>query len=213
MKMAPDIKIDYRDSARMLTKMPIIYCIDGNIGAGKSTLLKELENRGYFVFQEELSDWGELLDRFYSDEKRWMCSLQTAILHSMHQQYLQIQTLSHDVVFVERSPQSSMIFVKNGVRQGFMDAEETRIVENLYELLKWSPYMSFYVNTPVDLCYERVKNRNRRCENQISVEYLTFLHDEYSRTYSRCDHLMLNGTLDTRTLANIVIGEIRSKKV
>jgi len=198
--------------------MPLIYCVDGNIGAGKSTLLKELQNRGYYVFQEDLSDWGELLSRFYTDEKRWMCTLQIAILHSMHQQYIQIQKLRdvlHDVVFVERSPQSSMIFVKNGVRQGFMDVEENRIVENVYSILQWSPVMSFYIDTPAHVCRDRVELRRRECEDQISLEYLNFLHDEYSRTYSKSTNrcVKLDGNLKTNVLADLIISKLNSARI
>jgi deoxyadenosine/deoxycytidine kinase len=111
-----------------------IFCIDGNIGAGKTTILNELKNRGYCVYEEELSEWGELLNRFYSDQKRWMCTLQVAILHSMQQQYknlVQTQDNNQKIVFIERSPQSSMIFVKNGVKQGFIDNEEANVIKNI----------------------------------------------------------------------------------
>lgn len=162
---------------------PLIYCIDGNIGAGKSTILRELENRGYFVFQEDLSDWGELLNRYYQDKNRWMCTLQLSILHSMHQQYQAIKNLQHPVVFIERSPDASMIFVENGIKEGFMDDEETRVVKNLHKVLKWTPNISFYIDTPVDTCYERVKQRQRECEESITLEYLSMIHNGYVTCY------------------------------
>jgi deoxyadenosine/deoxycytidine kinase len=179
---------------------PLIYCIDGNIGAGKSTILKGLEDRGYFVFQEDLSDWGGLLSRYYHDKKRWMCTLQLSILHSMHQQYQAIKNLQHPIVFVERSPDASMVFVENGIRQGFMDGEEARIVKNMYEVLKWSPDISFYIDTPVDVCYERVKQRQRDCEDSITLDYLDMVHLGYVECYNRRKHIRIDGNDDVENI-------------
>jgi deoxyadenosine/deoxycytidine kinase len=60
-----------------------VTSIDGNIGSGKSTVLEELKQRGYFVFEEDLNNWGTLLEKFYANPKRWMCSLQIKILHDI----------------------------------------------------------------------------------------------------------------------------------
>ncbi|MGL5357017.1 MAG: deoxynucleoside kinase [Cetobacterium sp.] len=187
---------------------PLIYCIDGNIGTGKSTILKGLENNGYFVFQEDLSDWGELLNRYYNDKQRWMCTLQLAILHSMHQQYQTIKKLQHPIVFIERSPAASMVFVENGIRQGFMDDEETRVVRNMYELLKWSPDLSFYIDTPVDVCYERVKQRQRECEGSITREYLNMVHLGYVECYNRQKNIKIDGTEGVESIVLKILEKI-----
>lgn len=218
----------------------LICCIDGNIGAGKSTLLKELERKGFSVFQEDLSDWGELLNRFYKDQKRWMCTLQVSIIHSMHKQYEQMKAggslrdepegataeergnriRGNRIIFTERSPQSSMIFVKNGVLQGFLDSEENRIIQNLYNEWKWTPDISFYVDTPVKTCHDRILTRNRQCENEITTDYLQFLHEEYSTFYEKASPpcppydgvgpkgYRLDGTLDTSTLVSTIINTV-----
>lgn len=213
-------------ASKEISNKKIICCVDGNIGTGKSTLLKNLEQKGYYVFQEDLSDWGELLNRFYSNQKRWMCTLQVSIIHSMHQQYQQIQKLPHDVIFVERSPQSSMIFVKNGIRQGFLDSEENRVIQNLYNEWKWIPDISFYVDTPVEICHERILNRKRECEDGIGLDYLKFLHDEYASFYSEAvechskfkrtaeratQQYRLDGTLNTSILSDSICSKISQK--
>lgn len=174
-----------------------IFCIDGNIGAGKTTILNELKNRGYCVYEEELSEWGELLNRFYSDQKRWMCTLQVAILHSMKQQYKKLIQTPEDFVFIERSPQSSMIFVKNGVKQGFIDDEEANVISNIYNDLYWKPDKVFYLNTDVNLCYDRMKLRGRECEKSVTKDYLQFIHDEYSQLYNDQNAFILQNNKNT----------------
>lgn len=171
-----------------MTTSPQICCVDGNIGAGKSTILNKLKDEGYLVFEEDLSNWGTLLDLFYQDPKRWMCALQIKILTSMRSQYDQMRALK-DVryVFVERSPLSSMIFVENGVNNGFLTKDEETLIREIYDRLAWKPDMSFYINTSVDVCFERMRSRNRECEGSVSKDYLRFLHEGYVKTYERED--------------------------
>lgn len=199
-----------------------IYCIDGNIGAGKTTILNELKKRGYCVYEEELSDWGELLNRFYTNQTRWMCTLQIAILHSMNQQYKKL-IHSHNtapygqgkglgerpnVVFIERSPQSSMIFVKNGIKQEYIDDEEANVIKNIYNDLYWKPDKVFYINTDVNTCYERMKMRKRNCEKDVPKEYLEFIHDEYSQLYNDQNAIILQNTITGITSLQIITDQI-----
>lgn len=199
-----------------------IYCIDGNIGAGKTTILNELKLKGFCVFEEDLSQWGELLRRFYLEPKRWMCTLQTAILHSMNQQYtklIDIETsieksfeieknrAAEAIVFIERSPQSSMIFVKNGVKQGFLDNEEANVIKNIYDVLHWTPDKVFYLNTDLDVCFERMKKRGRECEKNVTKEYLQFIQIEYSNLYNKHNAIILENN-DIQILIDQILKEI-----
>ena len=64
-------------------KPPKIICIDGLIGAGKSTILEKLKKKGYYVFKENLDEWGYFLDLFYKNKPRWAFTLQIAILNNL----------------------------------------------------------------------------------------------------------------------------------
>lgn len=202
------------------------YCIDGNIGAGKTTILNELKSKGFCVFEEDLSQWGELLRRFYLDPKRWMCTLQTAILHSMNQQYTKLIDIEKSfgieknrdadpgpetIVFIERSPQSSMIFVKNGVKQGFLDNEEANVIKNIYNVLHWTPDKVFYLNTDLDVCYERMKKRGRECEKNVSKEYLQFIQTEYSNLYNKHNAIILENN-NIQILIDQILEEVERSR-
>ena len=78
---------------------------------GKTTLLDELESRGYRAFGEDLDNWQEVLELFDQSPKRWTFTLQTAVLTSMARMQLQIQSMNDQVVFIERCPASSGVFV------------------------------------------------------------------------------------------------------
>ena len=164
--------------------IPQICCVDGNIGAGKSTVLNKLKDEGYLVFEEDLSNWGTLLEYFYQDPKRWMCTLQIKILASMRSQYDRMRAHRGDrYVFVERSPVASMIFVENGVNNGFLTKDEEALIYDIYGRLAWKPDLSFYISTDVDTCFERMRARDRECERDVDETYLQFLHEGYIKTY------------------------------
>lgn len=137
------------------------------------------------VFEENLSNWGTLLERFYQNPKRWMCTLQIKILTSMRSQYDRMRTHRGRYVFVERSPLSSMIFVENGVNSGFLTKDEETLIHDIYDRLAWKPDLSFYINTDVDTCFMRMRVRNRECEQDVDKAYLQFLHKGYIKTYER----------------------------
>lgn len=169
------------------SRPPLICCVDGNIGCGKSTVLSFLKDLGFLVFEEDLDNWGTLLDKFYTDPKRWMCTLQVKILHSMRKQYenmSQISATQHPVVFIERSPLSSMLFVLNGVQNKYLDFEETQLICQVYRDIFWKPDISFYIDTDVDECFKRKVQRNRECEANVDKAYLQTLHNGYFRMYS-----------------------------
>jgi deoxyadenosine/deoxycytidine kinase len=155
-------------------------CIDGNIGAGKSTVLDELKSRGYWVFQEDLPNWNWCLDLYYKDPKRWAFTLQMAILNSMTKQYDIIKNLPNDLVFIERSPASGMVFTRNSLLNGDLTFPEFLLVENFYNRIGLISTKTFKINTPVDECLKRIKSRNRQCEQEISLLYLQQIDDEYN---------------------------------
>jgi deoxyadenosine/deoxycytidine kinase len=188
---------------------PKICCIDGNIAAGKITLLHELKSRGYLVFEEELENWGKLLEKCYSDPKRWMCSLQIKILNSMRNQFEIISehnNLLHEFIFIERSPLSSMIFVEKGFENGNLDIEELDLICQVYRNLFWRPDISLYIETPVEECFKRKNKRARKCESQVSKNDLQYLHDKYVELYKKSDEcFIIDGKSKTSKIADNII--------
>lgn len=190
---------------------PKIFCIDGNIGSGKSTILDELKHRGYKVFKENLEEWMPILNLFYEDQKRWMFTLQVKIAMSMKQQYVEMCTcVSEPFVFVERSPLSSLLFVKNGVRNGYLTFEEINTFTSIFIQNFWNPDRVFYINTPVDVCFERKQKRDRQCEKDVETTYLQQLNDEYNTMYnpmfsSDTQVQIVNGARDVKTITEEIL--------
>lgn len=185
---------------KLIVMSPIVVCIDGNIGVGKSTLLTELGKRGYTVIKEDLESWRWCLDNYYQDQDRWSFTLQMSILQSMALQYRLINTLKDRIVFIERSPESGMIFTSNSYKNGSMTIEEYKVVESFYKLFGWNPHVTFLLVTSVENCMERITKRNRECEKSITPEYIAKLNVEYSKLQA----IEMYSNVDVRHLANDV---------
>jgi len=197
------------DDATYTAVKPKIFCIDGNIGSGKSTILDELKCRGYTVFKENLEEWMPILEKFYKDQKRWQFTLQVEIIISMKQQYIDMcKCVSEPFVFVERSPLSSLLFTKNGIRNGCLTFEEINIFTEIFNNNFWSPHKVFYIKTPVDVCFQRKQKRNRQCEKSVEKTYLQQLNDEYNNMYNPESSLCMqpvNGARDVKTITDEIL--------
>ena len=53
-----------------------------------------------------------------------------------------------------------------------------------YTTFGWKPDIIFYLQSPPEICFERLKNRNRNCESNISLEYLIKIHENYEMLYN-----------------------------
>ena len=158
-----------------------IVCIEGNIGAGKSTLLQRLEKKGFPVFQENLDAWGHLLDFFYRDPHRWSFALQTAVMLDSAKQYDHMKALleQHEYVFVERSIDTCMVFAKMALLNKYLTEDEYKLLDDLYQKIRWEPDFRLYLDADVNTCMQRIRQRGRPCEQNITVDYLLSIQSCY----------------------------------
>ena len=155
--------------------------IEGNIGAGKSTLLTFLEKEFTCnVSQEPVGEWMklDLLDKFYKDINRWSFAFQMNCFISRVHQVDKLPNWSDNII--ERSLLSDKIFAQNCYNNGNMEKAEFDVY------LRWSEWLYnrvckkvkniIYLRVPPEVCYERIKQRNREGEEEIPLEYLKQLH-------------------------------------
>lgn len=193
--------------------LPTICCIDGNIGSGKSTALVELRKRGYKVYQENLPEWGVLLKDYYENPKRWMCTFQIRILDSMRKQYEVICSggSNEKIVFIERSPISSILFVKSGIKKGYLTFEEIKLIFDLYKTMYWQPDVSIFLNTSIDTCHLRKIQRARQCEKNVTREDLQTLHEDYLTLYNsnKTTHI-IDGAPSTNHIVDNILSSLKN---
>lgn len=163
----------------------MIVSVEGNIGAGKSTLLDALAQRGFTVVKEPVEQWQPLLERFYADPAEYGLPLALAVLSSMHSCVQQ----HGDGFVIERHPGTTRhVFTQLQFNAGQLSDEAFRIFKEYYKILKWTPDLVLYLDTPVDACYDNIQRRGRAFEAGITKDYLhsiAFQYDVYLR-YLQC---------------------------
>ena len=186
-----------------------IYSIEGNIGAGKTTILKIIgKNFDDVTFVEEpVSQWqnlggDNLLEKFYKDPERWGFSFEFYSMLSKIKCLLKASESEKNIVIIERSLLSNKIFFDiskdinklNDLEYGMLINTYNFYMQNIYPMLNGI----IYLNTPVDLCVQRIIQRNRGEEVNVDKSYLFMLKDKFDElsNYSTIPTLVIDGNFD-----------------
>jgi len=169
----------------------MLVLLEGNIAAGKSTLGKMLAASGQYEFIPEPVDrWqsgfaANLLERFYTDTRRWAFTLQICAFVTRTQVLQGLNNGQKTVVFERSIYCDRHVFAKNLHQYGFMDDTEWALYLHFWDYLKGLaplPHAILYLRTPAEECFRRLQTRGRAEERGISHDYLRQLearHDEW----------------------------------
>lgn len=172
--------------------MKRFIAVAGNVGVGKSTLTHLLsEYLCWEPFYEAVDDNPYLAD-FYKDMRTW----------SFHSQiYFLSRRLSHHRQIIERPGtviqdrsvyEDAEIFARNLHLQEHMSNRDWKSYWDLYQTVITilpPPDLVIYLQASVPVLQERIRQRGRDYEQQISVEYLTqlnVLYDEWVEGFTLC---------------------------
>jgi deoxyadenosine/deoxycytidine kinase len=156
--------------------------LDGNIGCGKSSIIKkiiEFDSIKLPVYNEPLDNWEQWIELFYSDMQKYSFGFQMRVLKS----HLDKKNISSGIF--ERSPLSCQrIFGELLFEDKLMTQLEWNLTEEFYNDYGWTPDIVFYLKCNPNTCYERIHQRNRNSEENISLEYIKRLDSKYEKLYS-----------------------------
>ncbi|XP_043277522.1 deoxynucleoside kinase isoform X2 [Venturia canescens] len=167
------------------SKRPFTVCIEGNIGSGKTTFLnnfKKYDNT--MVLQEPVELWrnvsgANLLDLMYKDPKRYGFLFQSYVQLTM----LQLHTLKTELPYkvMERSVYSARCFIENMKRTQLLSNVEVIVLEDWYDWCISNAAIEtdliVYLRSSPDIVYDRIRQRARREEDCVSLEYLRQVHE------------------------------------
>src|SRR3972149_9495601 len=169
-----------------------MYILEGNIGAGKSTFLNLLVKHmpQISVALEPLYNWQStvygqsLLANFYQNPKRWAYTLETLTMMCRVREHMEEQKNPNLNRIFERSIYSGhYCFALNGFESGFMSALEWQLYKQWLDFLipgKCNPPLGFiYLQADPNVCFERIKKRNREAEKELSLDYLKQIHKKH----------------------------------
>lgn len=194
--------------------------IEANIGCGKTTLLNAIGNNHPHIpiFLEPVdTDWKEGLDMFYQDNERWGFAFNLTVLKTYHE--FAKKDLSNSISLYERSPLSCYnVFSKLQYEAGKMTQYEQQLFDYIYKSMSWIPDVVIYIQTPPEVCFDRMVKRGRECENGVPLEYIQSVHNKYeemvkcllTNTSTKPNVYVVNGNQTTDNVYKDVIKIVQS---
>lgn len=198
----------------------IIISIDGNIGSGKSTLLKNLkefykDNKKIIFLKEPVDEWNgikdengiTILEKFYSDRKKYAFPFQMMAYISRYKILNEeLENNKNCILITERSIYTDkLVFARMLYETKDIDEISYKIYNQWFDILSKNLKIDklVYVDAKPEICLERIIKRNRKGENEISIDYLNKCEIYHQFMVSKkCDdcichnQLILDGSLD-----------------
>lgn len=155
--------------------------VSGGIGVGKTTFCKNIsENFNNIKPFFEPVENNEYLNLFYEDKYKYSFPMQIYLLNYRFQQHQKIMNTTFSIQ--DRCIYEDTIFAKmlyEGVFMEKLDYETYKhLFSNMSSFLK-QPDLIIYLDVKPEIALRRIKNRNRDCEKNITLEYITSLHKGY----------------------------------
>ncbi|XP_018330376.2 deoxynucleoside kinase [Agrilus planipennis] len=195
---------------------PFTVIVEGNIGSGKTTFLNYFKKyEDLCVLAEPIELWREcsghnLLQYLYEDINRWGFSFQSYVMLSMLKHHLKIT--EHPIKMMERSIFSARYcFIEKMKMDGLLPSPSHAVLDEWFKWITASCNVSVdlivYLRTSPEVVYERMLQRNRKEEKNVSLDYLKQLHEIhedwlYRRSIFSCPApvVTLNANLDQSVL-------------
>lgn len=181
--------------------MPVIALV-GGVGVGKTYMGRRWkEMTPSTVFIEEDTTQNLYLNEFYSDMRKWgfhsRISMLAMVLSNVAQAYLQEQ--QGNIVILDRCVEELIVFATKEYDEGNLTQKEFALYKQLYHgILKTLPRPDVFVyfRCKPETSYQRIMQRGRACEKNIS---LSFCEDVLARYDTWRNELVSCKVLDIDT--------------
>lgn len=177
--------------------MKKIVAIAGNIGVGKSTLVEMLgEQMGWQPYFEPVAE-NPYLQEFYADMPTWAFHSQIYFLTQRLRSLRELHEHSSSVIQDRTVYEDAEIFAKNLYMRGQMNQRDYETYYELFELLTEMlppPDLVIYLRASVPTLIQRIEQRGRGYESQITNDYLiqlNQLYDSWIANFSLCPILTI----------------------
>ncbi|MBF7017815.1 deoxynucleoside kinase [Staphylococcus durrellii] len=155
--------------------------IEGPIGVGKSSLTHKLSQDLNYYEENEIIDENPFLSDFYDDISKW--SFQTEMFFLCNR-YKQFQDLAH----IHKGIVSDYHIHKNKIfAHNTLTSTEYEKFSRIYDILTEDlemPNIIIFLDADLTVLQERIAQRNRSFEHQISDDYLLALKEDYTHFYN-----------------------------
>ncbi|PWH19607.1 MAG: deoxynucleoside kinase [Anaerolineae bacterium] len=178
-----------------MTKRLVV--VAGNIGTGKTSLAERIGARlGWHTAFESVADNPYLAD-FYADMRAWAFHLQVFFLGHRAQQYLQMMQLPQSVIIDRSIYEDAHIFARALYQMGNLSERDYQSYRTVFDLIVNQlppPDLLIYLQAPVEVLMNRIRQRGRNMESGITADYLRLLesfYDDWMQTFDACPVLTI----------------------
>ena len=160
--------------------------IAGNIGVGKTTFTKLVAEKINLKPYYESVDDNPYLSDFYGDMERWSFNLQIYFLQHRFKHHLEIMQNNKGVIQDRTIYEDVSIFAYNLYQMKIMSKRDwdtyRELFYNMEQFLR-KPNLIIYLKASTDTLINRIKNRDRGYEKDISEAYLHRLNIYYKKWF------------------------------
>lgn len=177
--------------------IPRFVAVEGNIGVGKTTLAKRLARTFNYQTLLEQAEENPFLERFYLDRKSHALPTQ---LFFLFQRSRQFQELRQGDMFAPVRVADFLIDKDPLFARVTLDDDEYSLYKKVYDQLTIDapkPDLVLYLQAPVDVLLQRIRQRGILSEQAIDRDYLNQLNEAYTQLfhyYSGSPLLIVNAT-------------------
>ncbi len=164
-------------------KLPRFIAVEGCIGVGKTTLARNLANLFNYETLLEQAQENPFLERFYRDPKATALPTQ---LFFLFQRANQLQQLKQNDLFEPVRVADFLMDKDELFARVTLDQDEYAIYQQVFDKLTIDaprPDLVIYLQAPVDVLVDRIRQRGIAAEQYITREYLSSLNDAYTEFF------------------------------
>ena len=164
-------------------KLPRFIAVEGCIGVGKTTLARNLANLFNYETLLEQAEENPFLERFYRDPKATALPTQ---LFFLFQRANQLQQLKQNDLFEPVRVADFLMDKDELFARVTLDQDEYAIYQQVFDKLTIvapRPDLVIYLQAPVDVLVDRIRQRGIAAEQYITREYLSSLNDAYTEFF------------------------------
>lgn len=185
-KAPPSVDMIERAQPSVQMKRAATVFVEGNIGAGKSTLINSLAEYDFIqVHQEPVGKWQNLndfnlLDMIYRDPNKYAFMFQSYVMLTMLQRHLtefdkdKINVMERSVLSVKHC------FIQASIENRTIEQPFAEVLQQWFNFAQSNfqiePDLIVYLRTNPENLIRRIKQRGRKEEQNINVEFLQQLH-------------------------------------
>ncbi len=168
-------------------QLPRYIAVEGCIGVGKTTLAKNIARLFNYDVLLEQPEENPFLARFYQNPKSAALPTQ---LFFLFQRANQLESLRQGDIFEPVRVADFLIEKDQLFAQVTLDDDELNIYQQVYDRLTINaprPDLVIYLQAPLDVLVERIRQRGVAIEQHISTDYLKALNDAYTHFFHYYD--------------------------